>query len=368
MTAIDVDKLDQLWVVDHSYWPKRVSVWSTDGTFKKEFLGPTQYGGGGVLDPYDKTKLYYGPLEFELHWEKGATRLKNLMWTGSSRPAYDLEQQQKAVYARARVIDCFPRKTDIRIDGGIDDWESVSASLDEEDPMAASNSADFRITYDDKYLYVCFSTRHMGPLKNSGQQWDRLFKTGASVDIQMGTDPQADAARKGAVDGDLRLLMTMMNGKPIAVLYKPVVPGTPEDKQWHCVSPVVHITFDHVAKAEEVRIAARTDDNSFTLEAAIPLKTMGLKITPNVRLSFDWGVLVSGKDGNEVLRRVYWSNKATSIVADAPSEAVLHPDLWGMIRFHAKDAKSLDVLDPMGTPDVDKGTKDFLDDLEEDLK
>ena len=303
MTAIDVDKLDQLWVVDHSYWPKRVSVWSTDGTFKKEFLGPTQYGGGGVLDPYDKTKLYYGPLEFELHWEKGATRLKNLMWTGSSRPAY-----------------------------------------------------------------VCLSTRHMGPLKNSGQQWDRLFKTGASVDIQMGTDPQADAARKGAVDGDLRLLMTMMNGKPIAVLYKPVVPGTPEDKQWHCVSPVVHITFDHVAKAEEVRIAARTDDNSFTLEAAIPLKTMGLKITPNVRLSFDWGVLVSGKDGNEVLRRVYWSNRATSIVADAPSEAVLHPDLWGMIRFHAKDAKSLDVLDPMGTPDVDKGTKDFLDDLEEDLK
>lgn len=54
-----------------------------------------------------------------------------------------------------------------------------------------------------------------------------------------------------------------------------------------------------------------------------------------MRLRFDWGILVSGKDGNKVLRRVYWSNKATSIVADAgPDEDII----------------------------------DFIDDLEEDLK
>ncbi|HUW30484.1 MAG TPA: hypothetical protein VM223_02615, partial [Planctomycetota bacterium] len=87
VTALDIDVQKQLWAVDSHYWPKRVSLWSLDGKLKKEFLGPTQYGGGGVLDPYDKTRLFYGPLEFELNWEKGTTRLKNYTWTGSSRAA-----------------------------------------------------------------------------------------------------------------------------------------------------------------------------------------------------------------------------------------------------------------------------------------
>ncbi|HUW35397.1 MAG TPA: hypothetical protein VM223_27620 [Planctomycetota bacterium] len=82
----------------------------------------------------------------------------------------------------------------------------------------------------------------------------------------------------------------------------------------------------------------------------------------------DWGVLVSGKDGNEVLRRIYWSNKATSIVSDAPSEAVLHPDLWGNIRFHERDATKPEVTDALPGMDEDGTATKFIEDLEEDLK
>ena len=64
--------------------------------------------------------------------------------------------------------------------------------------------------------------------------------------------------------------------------------------------------------------------------------TEGLKPAPDLRLKMDWGVLVSGPDGHEVIRRVYWSNKATAITADVPSEAMLTPNLWGRWRFEKR--------------------------------
>jgi hypothetical protein len=35
------------------------------------------------------------------------------------------------------------------------------------------------------------------------------------------------------------------------------------------------------------------------------------------------------------MQRVYWSNKATGIPADVPSEAELTPQLWGRWEFVA---------------------------------
>jgi hypothetical protein len=35
----------------------------------------------------------------------------------------------------------------------------------------------------------------------------------------------------------------------------------------------------------------------------------------------------------QVLSRLYWSNKATGIVSDIPSEAELQPSLWGVWEF-----------------------------------
>ena len=90
------------------------------------------------------------------------------------------------------------------------------------------------------------------------------------------------------------------------------------------------------------------------------LSALGLKITPNLRLKMDWGVLVSGPDGTEVLRREYWANKATQITADAPSEAELHPELWGHVRFHSEVFGSR--LDPMAAK-KDKAVEDLLNDL-----
>ncbi len=41
------------------------------GELERAFYGPTEYGGGGVLDPQDKTRFFYKGMEFKLDWEKG---------------------------------------------------------------------------------------------------------------------------------------------------------------------------------------------------------------------------------------------------------------------------------------------------------
>ncbi len=137
------------------------------------------------------------------------------------------------------------------------------------------------------------------------------------------------------------------------------MPGTPADKAWQVVSPVHSATFDRVTKLDSVRLAVDDTADSYTLEASIPLAALGLKITPGLRLKLDWGILVSGPDGTEVLRREYWANKATQITADAPSEAELHPELWGHVRFHPERTAALDPA----AKKKDKSVEDLLNDL-----
>ncbi len=42
-----------------------------------------------MLDPFDKRRLLIGPLEFELDWQTGHSKLKNLTWAGNT-PAGEL--------------------------------------------------------------------------------------------------------------------------------------------------------------------------------------------------------------------------------------------------------------------------------------
>jgi len=264
--------------------------------------------------------------------------------------AWERSREARVLYARSPVLDAYLMSAP-KLDGKLNDWGPVSAELDRD--------AKFRIGYDEQNLYLAYEVNRRGPLKNQGQQWDRLFKTGASVDLQIAADPGANPDRKAPVPGDQRLLLTLMGDKPAAILYQAVVPGTPPDKAWQVVSPVHSATFDRVTKLDSVRLAVDDDANRYTLEAAIPLSALGLKITPGLRLKLDWGILVSGPDGTEVLRREYWANKATQITADAPSEAELHPELWGHVRFHSE---RLAALDPTAKK-KDKSVEDLLNDL-----
>ena len=83
--GLAVDSRRQLWVTENDYQPKRVSVWSLEGKLLRAVYGPAEYGGGGKIDPKDKTRFYYHGMEFRLDWEKGTSTLARVIY----RPAPD---------------------------------------------------------------------------------------------------------------------------------------------------------------------------------------------------------------------------------------------------------------------------------------
>jgi hypothetical protein len=292
--------------------------------------------------------------------------------------AWNAKQARQQASDHVAVLDCYRTTAPPVIDGSTRDWEAESAGARLGEFMGERiHGATLRTAWDDRYLYLCYEVIGIGPMKNSGEQWDRLFKTGAAVDLQIGIDPAASSSRTTPVAGDKRLLMTFTGAKqrPTAVLYEAVVPGTPTDAVWKAVSPVGHVEFDRVQKVDDVKLALEGSDNHYVVEAAIPLADLDLKPAENLRLKLDWGVLVTDTDGNAVTRRTYWSNEATGIVADVPSEARLHPDLWGYVLFHERGRRGvasqpgeLNLRPGTGGKTGDSATDQILKDFERDLK
>jgi hypothetical protein len=287
--------------------------------------------------------------------------------------AWERETQQRKMFERAPLVEAY-RMQMPKLDGSLNEWGQPAARItgfDENDVIAA-----FYVGFDNEHLYFAYRTFNLGPMKNSGEQLDRLFKSGAAVDMQLGLNPDAPADRKAPVEGDIRLLMSVVKGKPVGVLYRAVVPGTPPDKTWQVVSPVGRATFDEVRVIDPLLMKVVEDDYGYVAEGAVPLSTLGLKITDGLRIKFDWGMLVTDASGNQVNQRIYWANKATAIVADAPSEAVLTPHLWGhmIFRNRARDVAAQQASDQeLGREsDSDDATddifKDFMEEVGDDVK
>jgi hypothetical protein len=86
---------------------------------------------------------------------------------------------------------------------------------------------------------------------------------------------------------------------------------------------------------EDVTAQIQLAGSSGNYEFSIPLAALGLKPQAGLSLKGDIGILRG--NGAETTARVYWSNKATGITADVPSEAMLTPQLWGRVELKAND-------------------------------
>ena len=227
------------------------------------------------------------------------------------------------------------RDDDVVIDGNIDEWVGTDWGIIDRSGVAAhfqSNSQPYDITaaacVSKGRLVVAFQTNLRDLLVNSGEIPEALFKTGGCLDVMIGANPNADPNRRAPVAGDSRLLVTLVDGKPKAMLYRAVVPGTENPVPFS--SPWRTITIDRVEDVtEKVEFAA--GDRNGIFEIAIPLELVGLSPKSGQKIKADIGVLRG--NGFSTLARVYWSNKATAITADVPSEAQLTPSLWGNWMF-----------------------------------
>ncbi|MCY3018217.1 MAG: hypothetical protein NTW87_04190, partial [Planctomycetota bacterium] len=75
-------------VADWCWAPKRVVRFTADGKPDKEFLGPTQYGGGGTMDCRDRRVIYYAGMKFVIDWDKRTWVLDSLMGQVVDRTVY----------------------------------------------------------------------------------------------------------------------------------------------------------------------------------------------------------------------------------------------------------------------------------------
>lgn len=67
--GVTLDDRGRLWVAEEDFQPKRVSVWdAATGKLRNAFYGPQRYGGGGELDPRDKTIYYYDGMALKLDY------------------------------------------------------------------------------------------------------------------------------------------------------------------------------------------------------------------------------------------------------------------------------------------------------------
>jgi len=245
------------------------------------------------------------------------------------------EAQRQAEFGQGVLNASIHPTSRIKTDGQSDDWSNANWVDIEKRGVRAnfnSNSQPFNVSgslaISGDRLHAAWRTTLNDLLRNSGEIPHALFKTGGGLDLMLATNPAADPKRRSPVAGDLRLLITQVDGKPRALLYEPVSPGSTGEKVPFS-SPWRTTTFDRVEDVSD-QIELATDGKGF-YEFSISLKTLGLKATDGLRMKGDIGILRG--TGTETTARSYWSNKATGITADVPSEAALTPHLWGTIQW-----------------------------------
>lgn len=230
---------------------------------------------------------------------------------------YFLQRDLQRVKAEGRdTLPVAPRKEAPAVDGKLDDWAQAAwvkvghiVTGDNPAPIQAAVA-----TAGDR-LYVALKTPDSRLLENKGDAWQMLFKTGGGLDVMLHTDPL----------GDLRLLAALVNGKPLAVRYRPKAEGTGEPVPFS--SPWRTVTMAEVTQVTDVELAGAQGN----FELSVPLAALGLQPQPGLRLRGDLGILRG--NGALTTQRLYWHNKSTGIVSDVPSEAELTPQLWGWWKF-----------------------------------
>lgn len=79
VSSLSADRAGGVWMAYPQENPRRIMKFKLEGAFVREFLGNTNYGGGGVLDPYDRRRLYFKDMLFDLDWDRGTSRINAMM-------------------------------------------------------------------------------------------------------------------------------------------------------------------------------------------------------------------------------------------------------------------------------------------------
>lgn len=282
--------------------------------------------------------------------------------------AQQMERRQRnPAFARIQQV-ARPRE----IDGKDSEWPTDAFFTVDEKWNHLSKKMDTLIdaglAYDNQNLYLIVRINNdSSAARNAAQEEKLLFKGGDAVDLQIRTDIALAGNPQDAQPGDVRILCGHFQGKPIAILYRYRVPGTPEEKAHRFASPWRHVLVDEVGLIADSEVAWAGGERGYVLEAKLPLSRLGFKLYPGVRFRGEVGVLYSDDAGLTTVNRVYWSNKANHITSDIPSEVQIHPGTWGHFLCVGKSemdvgAQAAEMLNMGETRDSGEVADDIVED------
>ena len=211
------------------------------------------------------------------------------------------------------------------LNGAVEVWNAIPAVAIVKE--GSSESARAQIASDGTSLYLRVAVTDASPLMNEGKDFTRLFKTGDAVDLQLGPDERAERVVPGA--GDRRVLLSLLEGKPVAILMCPVDKSAPPAFAKTYMSPVGSKRFDRVQPIAEPMIYTATNNGGYVISAAIPWTALGVKPASGLKLRGDIGFISSDSSGKRNIARTYWANSDTGLVNDEPQESWLLPKQWG---------------------------------------
>jgi hypothetical protein len=191
------------------------------------------------------------------------------------------------------------------------------------------------LSSDATHLHLTYRVEDRSPWINNGREWFKLFATGDSVDLQIGTDPNADPRRRVPAPGDKRLLIAHFEGKAIAVLYEHRKPKS-TNNPIEFTSPWRAEKVDNVRRLDSAEIEIKVEGGSYSVTAKIPLADLGFAPAEGKIYRADFGVTFGNAEGTDTNLRSYWSNQSTGLVDDIPGEIMLTPNLWGELRFGSR--------------------------------
>jgi hypothetical protein len=304
------------------------------GSRDANYIGGEAFGGNFAKSAKDG-KYYLQANSYRIYRIDGLDRVTRSsgridLTQAQAIAAERVRAQRQAAAAAPKVAGIPFLATAPTIDGKDDDWKGQPV-------LEWDRSGQFRVTvglgHDGTNLYACWRVQDQSPWVNTGKDWTLLFKTGDSVDLQIGTDPNANPKRSGPVPGDLRLLIAPSDGQNLAVLYRHRVPGAKDPVTFTC--PWRAETVDEVKRLTAAKIAVTTERDRYRVELAVPLAELGLG-TDGAPRRFDVGTLFGDPQGTATSLRSYWSNQNTGLVSDVPGEIMLFPNLWGTVTMGGK--------------------------------
>ncbi len=313
-----------------------------DEMFKDVRMGTavdaTLIGGecfGGFFAKAEKDGAYYlqsGHTDYRIFRVNGLDKVQRQQGTIEVTPeqalAADSGLRRKAAETVVAKEATLPYRAKPPVGGKDDPWAGVPEIRWEKNGRFP---ASVRAAWDETNLHLCYTVRDDSRWVNGGKDWTLLFKTGDSVDFQIGTDPSSDPARKGAAPGDVRLLIAPFEDGSIAVLYRYRVPGAKSPVAF--TSPWRSETVDEVRRLDEAKVAVQKREGEYRVEAVVPLASLGLRDVRGKTFKADFGVIYGDPGGAINMLRSYWSNPATGLVNDVPGEIMLAPNLWGRVTF-----------------------------------